>query len=145
MSLPPCTVYALIEQYAKQRPDAVYAIDADGDRQLSFQNLAQSCRRVNALLRGHGLVPGDTVSLVMPNGLMTLQLLLGAMHGGWCVNPVNLLSQPEQMRYVLGHSDCKVVIVSAEWEQPVRNLLAGIGREVALLVSENDADGLSNE
>jgi hypothetical protein len=58
---------------------------------------------------------GDTVSLVMPNGLMTLRLLLGAMHGGCCVNPVNLLSQPEQMRYVLEHSDCKLVFAAPEW------------------------------
>ena len=139
MSLPPCTVYALIEQYAKQRPDAVYAIDADGDRQLIFQNLAQSCRWVNALLRGHGLVPGDTVSLVMPNGLMTLQLLLGAMHGGWCVNPINLLSQPDQMRFVLDHSDCKLVLVSADLEPAVRGMLSDIGREIAVVVMAPDA------
>ena len=36
-------------------------------------------RRVGALLRAHGLGPGDTVSLVMPNGLQTLRILLGAM------------------------------------------------------------------
>ena len=46
----------------------------------------------------------------MPNGLQTLRVLLGAMYGGLCVNPVNLLSQPEQMRYVLAHSDCRVVV-----------------------------------
>src|SRR5450830_742316 len=139
MSLPPCTVYALIEQYAKQRPDAVYAIDADGDRQLIFQNLAQSCRWVNALLRGHGLVPGDTVSLVMPNGLMTLQLLLGAMHGGWCVNPVNLLSQPDQMRYVLEHSDCKLVFVSPVWVSKVRDILVKLDRGVVVVEMAPDA------
>lgn len=98
MSALPDTVLALVKQQAADQPDSVYALDADGDQALTFQALAQSCRRVNALLRGHGLVPGDTVSLVMPNGLMTLQLLMGAMAGGWCVNPVNLLAQPEQMR-----------------------------------------------
>ena len=59
--------------------------------------------------------PGDTVSLVMPNGLQTLRLLLGAMHAGCCVNPVNLLSQAEQMRYVLDHSDCRLVVTTPEW------------------------------
>jgi acyl-CoA synthetase (AMP-forming)/AMP-acid ligase II len=94
------------------------------------------------LLRGHGLVPGDTVSLVMPNGLMTLQLLLGAMHSGWRVNPVNLLAQPEQMRYVLDHSDCKLVLVSADWESSVRSLLGGIERNIALFVMAPDASTL---
>ena len=76
-----------------------------------------------ALLQAQGVAPGDTVSLVMPNGLGTLQLLLGAMHGGVCVNPVNLLSQPDAMRYVLDHSDCKLVLASADWAPTVRAVM----------------------
>ena len=56
----------------------------------------------------------------MPNGLQTLRLLLGCMHAGYCVNPVNLLAQPEQMRYVLEHSDCRLVLASPEWAERVR-------------------------
>ncbi len=117
-------------------------VAADTEPCLRFAQLAQACRDVSALLRTHGSRPGDTVSLVMPNGLMTLQLLLGAMHGGWVVNPVNLLSQPDQMRYVLMHSDCKVVIVAPDWETKVRALLAGLERPVTLLVIAPDANKL---
>ena len=46
------------------------------------------------------------------------------MYAGCCVNPVNLLSQPEQMRYVLEHSDCTLVFVAPEWDERVRALLA---------------------
>jgi len=138
-TLPPASVRELIDRQASLRPQALYATDGQGTRSLSFGELAQSCGRVQALLRAHGSQPGETVSLVMPNGLQTLQLLLGAMHGGWCVNPVNLLSQPEQMRYVLGHSDCTLVIVSPEWEAPVRALLAALDRAVGVVVVEPDA------
>ena len=118
----PSTVRGLIEQQAALRPDAVYASATESAQQISYAELQAACGRVATLLRLHGLAPGDTVSLVMPNGLGTLQLLLGALHGGWCVNPVNLLSQPEQMRYVLEHSDCKLVLASAEWADKVRAL-----------------------
>ncbi len=133
------TVRELVEQQAALRPRAVYATDADGACDLTFGELAQACRRVSALLRAHGSQPGDTVSVVMPNGLMTLQLLLGAMAGGWCVNPVNLLSQPGQMAYVLGHGDCGLVFVSPEWELAVRAMLPGIGRAITVLVVDPDA------
>jgi long-chain acyl-CoA synthetase len=139
------TVRELVERQATLQPDAIFATDGDGRHSITYAELSRTCRQVAALLLSVGSSPGDTVAVVMPNGLQTLRLLLGAMHGGWCVNPVNLLSQPDQMRYVLGHSDCKVVIVSAEWEQPVRNMLAGIGREIALLVSEPDANALPDE
>jgi long-chain acyl-CoA synthetase len=138
----PATVRELVEQQAALRPQSVYALDAEGASRITFSELARSCRDVATLLRSHGLRPGDTVSLVMPNGLMTLRLLLGAMHGGWCVNPVNLLSQPEQMRYVLGHSDSKLVFASGAWEAAVRLALAGVDREVQLVIVEPDAQAL---
>ena len=136
------TVRALIDHNASQRPDATYAVDGEGGHPMRFKELAQSCRSVAALLLAHGVHPGQTVSLVMPNGLMTLRLLLGAMAGGWCVNPVNLLSQPEQMRYVLEHSDCALVFVSPDWEQAVRAMVAQLGRAVTVLVVDPDAPGL---
>ncbi|CAN7527562.1 AMP-binding protein [Variovorax paradoxus] len=140
------TVHELIELQAAARPQAVYALSTEGGHgSIGFGELARGCRTVAAVLHAHGARPGDTVSVVMPNGLQTLRLLLGAMHGGLCVNPVNLLSQPEQMRYVLAHSDCRVVCVAPEWEARVRAMLDGIGRPVEVLVAGPDADALPGE
>jgi long-chain acyl-CoA synthetase len=139
------TIRSLIEGWEKAAPDAVYALSTESPARLSFADLAAGTRRIGALLRRHGLGPGDTVSLVMPNGLQTLRILLGCMANGLIVNPVNLLSQAEQMRYVLGHSDCKLVFVAPDWEAPVRALLDGLGREVAVLVADPDALRLPDE
>ena len=130
------TVRALVERQVRERPNAVYALETEGPQQITFAALAHRCQQVAALLRAHGASPGETVSLVMPNGLTTLQLLLGAMHGGWCVNPVNLLSSEEQMGYVLNHSDCTVVIASPEWAETVRRVLLKIPRDIALWVCD---------
>ena len=137
--LAPACVRDLVERQAQRSPQALYALSADATQSLRFGALAQACTQVEALLRAHGLQVGDTVSLVMPNGLMTLQLLIGAMAGGFCVNPVNLLSQPEQMRYVLDHSDCRLVLVSPDWEPSVRAIVASLGRSVALRVVDPHA------
>jgi len=134
------TLRELIAQQAALRPDAVYALSTESAPCITFAELDAGCRRIGALLLRHGLVPGETVSLVMPNGLQTLRILLGAMAQGLIVNPVNLLSQAEQMRYVLGHCDCKLVFVSPDWEAPVRALLSGLERQVELIVA--DPDGL---
>ena len=133
------TVHALVERAAAARPDAVYALATESRATLMFAELRSSCRRSAAWLASLGVAPGDTLSLVMPNGLATLRLLLGAMDSGRCVNPVNLLAQPEQMRYVLDHSDCKAVIVAPEWEERVRALLATITRPIALALVDPDA------
>ena len=146
-ALLPRTVRALLEVQTMARPDALYAMALDtgegtaaAQSAISFAQLSHHCGQVATLLLGQGLQPGDTVSLVMPNGLNTLRLLLGAMHGGWCVNPVNLLSSPEQMRFVLEHSDCKLVLCSPDWADRVQAVLSGLSRPVALLVCSPDMD-----
>jgi long-chain acyl-CoA synthetase len=133
------TVWALVEHQAQLRADAVYARCTETGRQISFGQLQQCCHEVAALLAQAGLAPGDTVALVLPNGLQTVLLLLGSMASGHCVNPINLLSQPEQMRYVLEHGDCKLVFVSPEWHARVRLLVDSIARPIAVHVVDPQA------
>ena len=139
------TVRALIERAAQQRPDAIYALATEHAAQLSFRALLTSCKRMAGLLDAHGVAPGETVSLIMPNGLATLRVLLGAMWAGRCVNPINLLSQPDQMRYVLAHSNCRLVFVSPDWESKVRGLLESMDRPVRVVVVDADAVHLPGE
>jgi len=142
MTPAPPSVHALIERAAAAHAGATYALDSAGGRPLSFAELGRSCREIGAWLRARGIEPGDTVSFVMPNGLLTIRLLLGAMHAGVCVNPINLLAQPEQMRYVLDHSDCRLVFVAPEWEERVRTIVAEVVRPIAVVVVGADDDAL---
>ena len=141
----PNTVSALIDAQAAARPDATYFIATETGRTLTFAELRDSCARVAGFLSRHGLAPGAHISLVMPNGLATLRILLGAMAGGYCVNPVNLLSQPEQMKYVLDHSDCALVFVSPEWAPKVRDLVKDLPRPIAVVEVDPDAESLPGE
>ena len=136
---PAQTIRALIERQAAARPHAVFALATESPAQITYADLAQGGAETAALLRAHGVMVGDTVAVVMPNGLATLRLLLGALHSGRCVCPVNLLAQPAQMRYVLEHSDCKLVLAAPEWAERVRALLAGLPRNVAVLEVDPDA------
>ena len=145
MRPPPATVTALVDAQAAQRPEATYFIATETGRSLTFGALHASCRRIAAYLERQGLDPGAHVSLVMPNGLATLRILLGAMYGGYCVNPVNLLSSPEQMRYVLEHSDCALVFASPDWSEKVRGMAAAIDRPVRVIEADPDAEALPEE
>ena len=139
------SVRQLIDQQARERPDAIYVQEAEGDAALSYADLVESCQGIGRVLAQQGLVKGDTVSVVMPNGLNTLRILLGGMWSGHCVNPVNLLAQPEQMRYVLEHSDCKLVIVTAQWADQVQAFLNTLERPVKLLVTTATLANLPGE
>jgi len=141
----PQTVTALVDARAADRGDAVYLVDAETGRTLSFSALQASCRRIGALLDCHGVARGDKVAVVMPNGVATVRLLLGTMYGGRAVVPVNLLSQPEQMRYVLGHAGCRLVFASADWAARLRELLGDDASVPTIVQVEPDADAIPGE
>ena len=61
----PRSVRALIEQQARERPDAIYALAADGEAVLRYGQLERDCRAVGELLSRHGVRRGDTVSIVV--------------------------------------------------------------------------------
>ncbi|HXZ50178.1 MAG TPA: AMP-binding protein [Usitatibacter sp.] len=141
----PATVAALVQAQVLARPDATYFLATETGRTLTFRELDVSNRRVAALVARRAGAPGAHVSLVMPNGLATLRILLGAMAGGYSVNPVNLLSQPEQMRYVLDHSDCSLAFASPDWAPKVRELARGIARSIEVVEADPDAASLPGE
>ncbi|MBA3596169.1 MAG: AMP-binding protein [Methylibium sp.] len=141
----PETIAALIDARAADAAELPYFIGAESGREMNYGELQRSCRRISALLARAGLASGDTVSVVMPNGRQTVRVLLGAMYGGWCVNPVNLLSQPEQMLYVLEHSDCKLIVVAPDWMERVQALLRRMDRKVQLIAVDPDAEAIEGE
>jgi long-chain acyl-CoA synthetase len=139
------TVRELIDAQAASAPASVYALAAEGDAGITYGELSEGCARVAALLGRLGCDVGDTVALVMPNGLATLRVLLGALWSGRCVVPVNLLSQPEQMRYVIEHSDCRLIVAAPSWEERARAIVEKVARPIDLLVVDPDAVTLPGE
>jgi long-chain acyl-CoA synthetase len=137
------SVRDLVDACAARAPDAVYLVAPESGRRISFGELADSCRAVQGWLELRGLAPGSHVSVVMANGPQTVRLLLGAMYGGYCVNPINLLSQPEQMRFVLDHADATLVFVAPEWAERVRAMATSIARPLDIVVVDPDDDALT--
>ncbi|MFN0187014.1 MAG: AMP-binding protein [Aquabacterium sp.] len=133
------SVAGLIRAQAAARPQAVFALATGTGRAITYRALADSAAGTALALRQRGVAPGATVALVMPNGLATLELLLGAMAAGVAVNPVNLLSAADAMGYVLDHSDCALVFAAPDWADRVRALVAGLVRPVAVVEIDPDA------
>jgi long-chain acyl-CoA synthetase len=159
----PGTIRALIETRAAQYPDKPFllaALDeevseaAEGTDSsattgtaLTFGALLERCQALESFFREAGLNPGDVVSVLMGNGIQTATLLLGAMYSGLIVHPLNLLCQASQLAYIVEHSDTRMIFASAQTSVALAAALAalreqGMSRNIALVRTEPDADGL---
>jgi long-chain acyl-CoA synthetase len=128
----------LIEQRAEDSPGKVYLLDPDSQRELSFAALRCRAVALSALLAQHGLGPGDRVALLMPNGLDATALFLGVMAAGGVVTPLSLLAQPQQLAFMLDHSDCRLVFVAAAHLKLLHQALALISGAVDVEVIDQD-------
>jgi long-chain acyl-CoA synthetase len=153
----PMTIRALIEARAEHYPDKPFllagAMSADDEEEgeradaapvTTFAMLRERCRALEVRFHRAGLRSGDVVSVFMGNGVQTATLILGAMYSGLVVHPLNLLCQPSQLRYIVEHSDTRLVFLSDETSAAMEAACAGLRgeqrmREIALVRTEPDA------
>jgi acyl-CoA synthetase (AMP-forming)/AMP-acid ligase II len=133
------TVREYVDFQARERPDAVYLVAPESERYLTFSGLQQASRRLSHYLLGLGIEPGEKVALLMHNGFQAARLFIGAMYGGYCVTPLNLLAQPSQLEYVLGHCDAPVVFASPDQIERVNLALKKLSRPMKVIVCDVDA------
>ncbi|WGS51658.1 AMP-binding protein [Paraburkholderia sp. D15] len=156
-SAPPATLRALIDARAAQYPDKPFllaasdgaGIDSTGrpPAALTFGVLRDDCRELEARFRQAGLKPGDVVSVFMGNGIQTARLLLAAMYSGLVANPLNLLCQPTQVRYIVDHSDTRMIFAARDTCGTIAAALdelraGGWTREIAVIETEADEQAL---
>jgi len=134
------TIQSRVDIQAALRPDATYLIAPESGRSMSFSGLQAASRRLAAYLQDQGIRPGAKVALLMHNGYQSCRLFIGAMYGGYCVTPLNLLAQPAQLRYVLEHSDAEIVFAAPDQLDRLRQAIAGLSKAPGIVECDVDAE-----
>jgi len=139
------TIRHYVDLQARERSAEPYLIAPETGRIMTYGQLQFDSRELGAVLVARGLTQGDRVALMLHNGYQTSRLLLGVMYAGCVAAPLNLLAQPSQLAYVLEHSDTRVVFTSSEYVERLDAALAGISRQIDVIVIDPDADDVFEE
>ncbi|MFC3106777.1 AMP-binding protein [Undibacterium arcticum] len=134
------TIREYVDFQAKERPDAVYLIAPEPKLRMTFGGLQKASRKLTHYLVERGIRPGEKVALLMHNGYQTCRLFIGAMYGGFCVTPLNLLAQASQLEYVLNHSDATIIFVTPDQLERLNAALVNVAREIQIVVCDVDAE-----
>ncbi len=134
------TIRAHVDRQATQRPTATYLIAPETGLAMSFLGLQAASQHLAAYLLEQGIQPGAKVALLMHNGYQTCRLFIGAMYGGYCITPLNMLAQPSQLSYVLEHSDAEIVFVAPDQLERLQLAAANLARPPKMIVCDVDAE-----
>jgi cyclohexanecarboxylate-CoA ligase len=104
-----------LTEAVRRSPDKVALVGdrADGaaGRRISFRELEDLVGRAAAALQGLGVVPGDVVSVQLPNWWEFVVASLACGRIGAVVNPLMPIFRERELSYMLGFAEAKVLVV----------------------------------
>jgi long-chain acyl-CoA synthetase len=103
---------AVLAESALRRPRHPALVTTDTT--LTYAELWAGARRHAAVLRRHGIGPGDRVALLLPNEPCFPMAYFGALALGATLVPVPTTLRTDEIAYVLADSAARVLICTAE-------------------------------
>src|SRR5215211_1618628 len=97
--------------------------------ELSYREVARRGRAVQAGLDELGIGEGERVAIVSHNSARLLELLLAVPSSGRVLVPINFRLSPEEVRYIVGHSGARVLLVDPELETSLKGCTDGTQAE----------------
>src|SRR5258708_20942384 len=102
------TPTAYLDRSAVVFADRVAVVD--GALRLTYQEFADRCLRQAGMLTALGLEPGDRVAVLAPNTHVMLESHYGVLYAGMVLVALNTRLSASELRYIVEHADCRVVI-----------------------------------
>ncbi len=103
---------------AQKDPDAVALVLPDGIA-VSRGDLLSRANQIVHGLRSLGLGVGDSLAVVLPNGLPMVELYFAALQAGLRITPINHHLVGPEMAYIVDDCEAKVVVVSDRFAEAV--------------------------
>ncbi len=97
-----------------------------GRIQYDYQSLYRRCRQLADALQKRGIGRGDTVSVLAPNVPALLEAHYGVPMAGAVLNALNYRQDAENIRFILEHSECGLLITDREYSAVVKAALAAM-------------------
>ncbi|MGH1477919.1 MAG: acyl-CoA ligase (AMP-forming), exosortase A system-associated [Geminicoccales bacterium] len=129
--------YLLHSLLDERRCDPTVEAIVDGDRRLTFGDLADAADRYAAVLRAHGLERGDRVAVYLPKSFEECVAIFGISLAGGVFVPINPLLKAPQAKHIV--EDCKARFLIADpalWQAAETTLLEAPSLEKSLLTGD---------
>ncbi len=108
-----CVQRYMIERWAREQPEKLFAIFADGERWSYAEMQATAVRTANAL-RALGIKQGERVLVWLPNGADCLRIWFGLNYLGAVFVPLNTAYRGALLEHSIGLSEARLMIVHAD-------------------------------
>ncbi|MFZ0664627.1 MAG: AMP-binding protein, partial [Acidimicrobiales bacterium] len=109
------TLASLFEASAESHPTALAVVDGSTGRQVTYGQLLQDVRTLSSYYAAHGIEPGDTISVQLPNGYAAVVAHMAAFYSGAVLNPLLPNYRTHELRHILSVGRTKLLVTPATY------------------------------
>jgi fatty-acyl-CoA synthase len=120
----PLTPLSFIERAAYVYPERLAVVH--GRQRFTWKQTYQRSRRLASALAKRGIVPGDTVAVMLPNVPAMYEAHFGVPMCGAVLNTLNTRLDAEAIAFMLRHGEAKVLITDREFSPVIEKVSPGI-------------------
>jgi len=116
-------VRQLLEERAAARSGEVFLFSESDERQWTYADFDGAVNRTANMLLANGISKGDVVSLLLPNSPEYIIAYFACWKIGALAGPVNSLLKSEEIEWVVGNSEAKLMLIGSEFvaDRPLAN------------------------
>ena len=126
---------------AVSRPDQLAVVD--GDRRLTYRAFNAYVNRLAHGLAGLGYPRGAALAIASGNSADFLAVYYACAKLGVVCVPVNLGWRPDEVAYVLGHSQARGIVVEAQLVTVMQDAVAKVPEVTDVIVAPRDLQALA--
>ena len=130
----------LLTRAATSFPD--HRAVAYGSQESDYREFNGRANQLAAALRQLGVHAGDHVSLLMYNRPEMLESMFACFKLGCAAVPLNFRLHPNEVAYIVDHSESRAVILSPEFAQPILGIRERIPKALNLVAIGGGEGGL---
>lgn len=109
----------LLENRAANQKDKSFLFSENDARRWTYSEFDRAVNRAANLLKENGVNKGDVVSLLMPNSAEYIIAYFACWKIGAVANPVNSLLKAEEIEFVVGNSEAKLLVVNSQFQATI--------------------------
>lgn len=122
----------LLVERAREYGDKPFLFSEIDGRKWSYREFEGAVNATASEVSRRGVVPGDVVSLLLPNSAEYVIAYFACWKLGALAGPVNSLLKADEIEWVVGNSESKLLIVNSQFAQ----VLEGISKPEVLIFDD---------
>ncbi|GER66581.1 fatty-acid--CoA ligase [Weizmannia acidilactici] len=117
----------------KYYPDKVAVVD--GEKQFTYKTFGMRVDKLSIALYRAGIRAHDHVAVMLPNTHYMLECFYGIGQLGVVMVPLNYRLSTDDLKYIINHSDAKILIVDEEFCKPIEQVKDELSLDQIIIVS----------